>query len=58
MEFVLLLRRDGTMLMRYPNPEMAVGVRLPLFHPGICAWPKAAEVTSLRAPSVRFRALS
>ena len=28
-EAVTLLRRDGTMLMRYPNSEMAIGVRLP-----------------------------
>jgi diguanylate cyclase (GGDEF)-like protein len=33
MESVSLLRRDGTMLMRYPNPELAVGVRLPLVSP-------------------------
>jgi diguanylate cyclase (GGDEF)-like protein len=26
---VTLLRRDGTMLVRYPNPESAVGVKLP-----------------------------
>jgi diguanylate cyclase (GGDEF)-like protein len=26
---VTLLRRDGTMLMRYPNPEQAVGVKMP-----------------------------
>jgi diguanylate cyclase (GGDEF)-like protein len=26
---VTLLRRDGTMLMRYPNPEQAIGVKLP-----------------------------
>jgi diguanylate cyclase (GGDEF)-like protein len=26
---VTLLRRDGTMLIRYPNPESAIGVRLP-----------------------------
>jgi diguanylate cyclase (GGDEF)-like protein len=26
---VTLLRRDGTMLIRYPNPEAAIGVRLP-----------------------------
>jgi diguanylate cyclase (GGDEF)-like protein len=28
-EAVTLLRRDGTMLIRYPNPEAAVGVKLP-----------------------------
>jgi diguanylate cyclase (GGDEF)-like protein len=28
-ESVTLLRRDGTMLIRYPNPEAAVGVKLP-----------------------------
>jgi diguanylate cyclase (GGDEF)-like protein len=28
-EAVTLLRRDGTMLMRYPNPEKGVGVKLP-----------------------------
>jgi diguanylate cyclase (GGDEF)-like protein len=28
-ESVTLLRRDGTMLIRYPNPETAVGVKLP-----------------------------
>jgi hypothetical protein len=32
-EAVTLLRRDGTMLMRYPNPEAAVGVKLPLESP-------------------------
>jgi PAS domain-containing protein len=32
-ESVILLRRDGTMLMRYPNPEMAVGARLPDISP-------------------------
>jgi diguanylate cyclase (GGDEF)-like protein len=32
-ESVILLRRDGTMLMRYPNPEMAVGARLPAISP-------------------------
>jgi diguanylate cyclase (GGDEF)-like protein len=26
---VTLLRRDGTMLIRYPNPESAIGVKLP-----------------------------
>jgi diguanylate cyclase (GGDEF)-like protein len=26
---VTLLRRDGTMLIRYPNPETAIGVKLP-----------------------------
>ncbi len=26
---VSLLRRDGTMVMRYPEPEMAIGVKLP-----------------------------
>ncbi len=33
MESVILLRRDGTILMRYPNPEMAVGARLPYISP-------------------------
>ncbi len=33
MESVLLLRRDGTMLMRYPNPEIAIGERLPSISP-------------------------
>jgi diguanylate cyclase (GGDEF)-like protein len=28
-EAVTLLRRDGTMLMRYPDPEVAIGVKLP-----------------------------
>ena len=28
-EAVTLLRRDGTMLIRYPNPESAIGVKLP-----------------------------
>jgi len=28
-EAVVLLRRDGTMLLRYPNPETARGVKLP-----------------------------
>jgi diguanylate cyclase (GGDEF)-like protein len=28
-EAVTLLRRDGTMLVRYPNPETAIGVKLP-----------------------------
>lgn len=28
-EAVTLLRHDGTMLMRYPNPEAAIGVKLP-----------------------------
>jgi PAS domain-containing protein len=28
-EAVTLLRRDGTVLMRYPNPEKGVGVKLP-----------------------------
>jgi diguanylate cyclase (GGDEF)-like protein len=26
---VMLLRRDGTMLMRYPDPEQVIGVKLP-----------------------------
>ena len=33
LEFVSLLRRDGTMLMRYPSPELAIGARLPLISP-------------------------
>jgi diguanylate cyclase (GGDEF)-like protein len=28
-EAVTLLRRDGTMLIRYPNPETVIGVKLP-----------------------------
>jgi diguanylate cyclase (GGDEF)-like protein len=32
-EAVTLLRRDGTMLTRYPNPAKAVGVRLPQTSP-------------------------
>jgi hypothetical protein len=28
-EAVTLLRRDGTMLIRYPDPESAIGVKLP-----------------------------
>jgi PAS domain-containing protein len=28
-EAITLLRRDGTMVMRYPDPEAAVGVKLP-----------------------------
>jgi hypothetical protein len=28
-EGVSLLRRDGTMLIRYPNPETAISVKLP-----------------------------
>ena len=30
---VTLLRRDGTMLVRYPDPESAIGVKLPLNSP-------------------------
>jgi diguanylate cyclase (GGDEF)-like protein len=30
---VTLLRRDGTMLIRYPNPETAIGVKLPQISP-------------------------
>jgi len=32
-EAVTLLRRDGTMLMRYPNPAAAIGVKLPAGSP-------------------------
>jgi diguanylate cyclase (GGDEF)-like protein len=28
-EAITLLRRDGTMLIRYPNPETAIGMKLP-----------------------------
>ena len=32
-ETVSLLRRDGTMLVRYPNPESAIGVKIPKSSP-------------------------
>jgi diguanylate cyclase (GGDEF)-like protein len=39
-EAVTLLRRDGTMLMRYPNPAAAIGVKLP---PGSPWYARVAE---------------